>query len=120
MSKQMTLEVLSPGSVLLRVDNIIKVIAQAEDGQLGIFPGHTLMLAETVDGPLTYATAKGEETISLSGGILKVSGNHIVIFSGGFFDLVEGELPQFDLEEIEAEQEFSRLTTELTRRLKLA
>lgn len=120
LAKFMTLEVLSPGKVLLRVDNVRKVVAQAEDGQLGIFPDHTLMLAETIDGPLKYETAQGEESISLSGGILKVANNHIVIFSGGFFDLLEGDDPQFDLEEVEAEQEFSRLTTELTRRLKLA
>ena len=116
----MMLKVLSPGNVLLHVDKVKKVVVQAEDGQLGIFPGHTLMLAETVDGPLRYETAEGEEIISLSGGILKVSGSSVVIFSGGFFDLLEGDLPLLDLDEMEAEQEFSRMTTELTRRLKLA
>lgn len=120
MAKLMTLEVLSPGSVILRVDKVKKVIAQAEDGQFGIFPGHTLMLAETVDGPLTYSTADGEETISLSGGILKVSGSSVVIFSGGFFDQLEGEFPQVDLAEMDTQEEFSRLTTELIRRLKSA
>lgn len=120
MAELMTLEVLSPGKTLLRVDNVKKVIALTENGQLGIFPGHTLMLAETVDGPLKYETPQGEETTSLSGGILKVSGSSIVIFSGGFFGEQDGDLPDFDLEEVEAEEEFSRLTTELSRRLKLA
>ena len=120
LAKFMTLEVLSPGKVLLRVDHVWKVVAQTEDGQLGIFPGHTLMLAETVDGPLKYETPQGEEKVFLSGGILKVAKNHVVIFSGGFFELLEDDTSQFDLEEVEGEQEYSRLTTELTRRLKLA
>lgn len=120
MAKLMLLEVLSPGAVILRVDNVKKIIAQAEDGQIGIFPGHTLMLAETVDGPLTYETADGTETISLSGGILKVSGSSVVIFSGGFYDLLEGDQPTLNLDEVEAESEYSRLTTELAYRLKLS
>ncbi|MEE4194177.1 MAG: hypothetical protein V2J07_03160 [Anaerolineae bacterium] len=119
MTDLLTLEVLSPGKVLLRVDNIKKIIALAEDGQIGIFPGHTLLLAETVDGPLRYETEAGEETISLSGGILKVSGSTVVIFSGGFYDEMADQPFPFDLEKIEAEQEFSRLTKELSRRLKL-
>jgi F0F1-type ATP synthase epsilon subunit len=114
------LEVLSPGTVILRVDKVKKVIAHTEDGQIGIFPGHTLMLAETVDGPLTYETSTGVETVSISGGILKVSGSSVVVFSGGFHDLLEGDLPQLNLNEVQADSEFSRLTTELSRRLKLS
>ena len=119
MTELMTLEVLSPGGILLRVGKVRKIIALLEDGQIGVFPGHTVMLAETVDGPLTYTTESGEEQkVSLAGGILKVSGTSAVIFSGGFFDQPEGESADINLDN--GEQEFSRLTTELTRRLKLS
>lgn len=115
----MTVEVLSPGGTLLRVGEVSKLIALLEDGQIGIFPGHTVMLAETVDGPLTYTIENEEEQIvSLSGGILKVSGSSVVIFSGGFFDQQENAGKELILDE--KEQDFSRLSAELTRMLNLS
>ena len=116
----MTLQVLSPGEVLLHVEKVKKVIAQAENGQIGIFPGHTQLLAETVDGSLTYETLEGIETILLSGGILKVSGDAVVLFSGGFFDLQENDTVKINYDDLESEQNFSRLTADLSRRLKLS
>ena len=121
LAELLRLEVLSPGEVLLRVDNVSKVIALTTDGQLGIFPGHTTMLAETVDGPLIYATENApEQTLSFAGGILKVSGSSVVIFSGGFYEESQEEQEGVDLEQLEQEQQFSRLTTELTRRFNLS
>ena len=76
--------VLTPDKTLLDVANVRKVrLKLADGGWLSIYPRHAPLLGETLAGPVTYITAEGDETISLSESILQVFENGVTLFSGG-------------------------------------
>jgi len=76
--------VLTPGMTLLDVANVSKVrVKLVDNGWLSIYPRHAPLLGETLAGPVTYTTAEGDETISLSESILQVFENDVTLFSGG-------------------------------------
>lgn len=76
--------VLTPGKTLVDVGNVSKVrLKLADGGWLSIFPRHAPLLAETLAGPVTYATQMGEQTITLSESVLQVVENDVWLFTGG-------------------------------------
>ncbi len=76
--------VLTPDKTLLDVANVRKVrLRLADHGLLSIYPRHAPLLGETFAGPVTYTTAEGDETISLSESILQIFENDVTLFSGG-------------------------------------
>lgn len=78
------LSILTPGKTVLDVANVRKVrLKLADGGWLSIYPRHAPLLAETLAGPLTYATSAGEQTLSLSESILQVAENDVLLFTGG-------------------------------------
>lgn len=76
--------VLMPDKTLLDVPNVRKVrLRLADGGWLSIYPRHAPLLGETLAGPVTYTTAEGDETLSLSESILQIFENDVTLFSGG-------------------------------------
>jgi F0F1-type ATP synthase epsilon subunit len=82
MSKSFHVTVLTPERALLETGGVIRVQAQlADDGPIGIYPGHAPLLAETVAAPLRYADGSGEHTLDLDAGILQVSEAGVTVFT---------------------------------------
>jgi len=83
-SDQLRFSVLTPDETLLDVANVRKVrLRLADHGWLSVYPRHAPLLAETLAGPVTYTTAEGDETISLTESILQIFENDVTLFSGG-------------------------------------
>ncbi len=76
--------VLTPDRTVLDVANVRKVrLRLADGGWLSIYPRHAPLLAETLAGPVSYTTAEGDATLSLSESILQIFENAVTLFSGG-------------------------------------
>ncbi|MEJ5309758.1 MAG: hypothetical protein WHX52_08290 [Anaerolineae bacterium] len=76
--------VLTPDRTVLDVANVRKVrLRLADGGWLSIYPRHAPLLAETLAGPVSYTTAEGDATLSLSESILQIFENTVTLFSGG-------------------------------------
>jgi F0F1-type ATP synthase epsilon subunit len=73
---------MTPAQTLLEAKGVAWVQAQlADDGPIGIYPGHAPLLAETVVAPLRYADASGEHAIDLNAGILQVESTGVTVFT---------------------------------------
>jgi F0F1-type ATP synthase epsilon subunit len=93
MAQRLTLTVLTPESSLLWVDSARKVRVKLEDGAwLSVYPHHAPLVGTMLPGPLYYEVDVALEnpgagfetrTIALSGGILRVADNDIVILTHG-------------------------------------
>jgi len=109
--RRLHLLVLTPTETLLDVDALAWVqLKLADGGGLGIYPGHAPLLAETVAGPLHYATASGEETsVDLPAGVLQICDHEITVFTLGEL----GDKAGIDLEKDAGLAQFERLSRAL-------
>lgn len=120
MAQRLTLSVLTPERRLLQITSVRKVRVKLEDGVwLSVYPHHAPLMASILPGPLQYevdlvperpdSSAKVEE-ITISGGILSIAGDEVVI-------LTQGALKPDALKESggvgSAAQEFDRLARQL-------
>lgn len=121
MSEQLTLRVVSPGEVIFEGSQLDRIVAQLPDGEIAFFPGHTALLAETVDGAVVYDDGDKKKEILLFGGILRVDGNVVTIFTGGRLteEAIETGGSGLFSEFSEEEEQFSRFSQALVKRLKL-
>jgi F0F1-type ATP synthase epsilon subunit len=111
----LTLRVLTPDRELLRVPAARKVRVKLEDGAwLSIYPHHAPLIASVLPGPLYYeadgeiqGAARGE--ILLSGGILRVADDEVVILTQGASTSSIADAPEFQ----EGARRFDRLAREL-------
>ena len=121
MSELLTLRVVSPGEVIFEGSQIQRIVAQLPDGQIAFFPGHTPLLAETVDGAVVYDDGAIKKEILLFGGIVRVEENIVTIFTGGRLteEAIETGGSGLFAEIFEEEEQFSRFSQALVKRLKL-
>ena len=121
LSELLTLRVVSPGEVIFEGSQIKRIVAQLPDGEIAFFPGHTALLAETVDGAVIFDDGGKKDEILLFGGILRVDENVVTIFTGGRLteEAVESGGSGLFVETSEVEEEFSRFSQALAKRLKL-
>jgi F0F1-type ATP synthase epsilon subunit len=82
-SDTLRLLVLTPDSQLLSKDNLRWVNATLIDGGIGIRPNHTPLLAETIDGPVSFSDGDEEQSIDIDAGILMVDKKGVIIFTTG-------------------------------------
>ena len=110
MAELFLLTVWTPGETLLEVNGVLKVSVMLADGSIGIYPGHTPLLAETAAGPLQYFDETGEHHVDLEMGILQIEQHQVAVFTSGFAgEKAFGE----DELSIKADERFDRLTWEL-------
>ncbi|MBN2048061.1 MAG: hypothetical protein JW750_09480 [Anaerolineaceae bacterium] len=111
------LMVWTPGETILDVSEVEWIRLQLTDGEMGIRPGHTTLLAATVTAPVVYGVNSDEQEIELYGGILKIEKNQVLIFTSGMTSDISGLLHG---EIIEEDAKFDRLARELLTRLNVS
>ena len=84
MSVTLTLEILTPERKR-SIQGITMMTLQLVDGSIGILPGHSPLVAQTITAPLVYKTVNSEveEKINLDSGILQVKNDRVTIFIAG-------------------------------------
>jgi len=114
--RRLHLVVLTPASVLLEVPEVKWIQARlAGADSVGIHPGHAPLLAETRAGPLRYGAAQGAaESVELEAGILQVTGDDVLLFTGGRL----GQSAAFSGPAEAAAQRFDRLAAALLNTLR--
>lgn len=90
MKEPLRLTVLTPAEMIWEADQVRWVQVQlADGGGLGIWPGHTPLLAETVTAPLRYADDTGEQAVDLVAGLLQIESGEVTIFTSGFAEAAD-------------------------------
>lgn len=78
----MRLKVLLPTEILIDAE-VIKIIAEAENGSFCLLPRHIDFLAALVPGILSFVTQEGkEEFVALDEGILVKVGQEVLVSTG--------------------------------------
>jgi len=76
----MNLKVITPERVVLDTQ-VDAVYADAEDGQIGILPGHIPLISALKIGVLRYVSQTKSDAVAVMGGLLKTDGREVVILS---------------------------------------
>lgn len=84
----------------------------ADGGEIGIWPGHAPLLAETLTAPVRYADDAGEHVVPVHAGILHITPGQVSIYTTGL--AAEGAIPP-TLAESDEEKRFARLMKTLLR-----
>ena len=83
MPKPLALRVLTPTTRLLDLPSVAWIQATLIDGQIGIWPDHAPLLAETRRGPLQYGNETGPHRLDLEAGILQIEPGMVSVFTSG-------------------------------------
>lgn len=108
----LSLRILSPEGTILDIDEALSVnVPLVDGGSIGIRPGHTALIAETIQGHVRYVTAQAEEQIELMPGILSISDNVVTI-------LTAHRVREVQMETMDQQtDEFSKLIRNISQRL---
>jgi F0F1-type ATP synthase epsilon subunit len=93
------LRVWTPSETLVDGKGVIGITAQLTDGEIGLLPGHTNLIAETVDGLLRWEDHDGWHQLDLFGGILRIQDEQVYLFTGGIRSETEDLLREVQLTE---------------------
>lgn len=110
MADGLHLRVWSPSETLLDISEVSMAVALLPDGEIGLFPKHTNLMAETVDGDLCWVDAEGEHSLLIYGGILRVHNQQVLIFTSGIISNTSNLLKEVQLSE---DMVFDRLARQL-------
>jgi F-type H+-transporting ATPase subunit epsilon len=78
----MHVEVVSPDEELFSGEADF-VLARTVEGDVGILPHHSPLLAELVPHEVKVETAGGDHRFPISGGFLSVADNKVIVLAGG-------------------------------------
>lgn len=74
------LEIVTPEQVLVRED-VDEAVVPAEDGYLGVLPGHTPLLATLKGGDLWYRKGQDKTHLEIAGGFAEVLPDRVTILA---------------------------------------
>ena len=74
------LEIVTPEQVLVRED-VDEAVVPAEDGYLGVLPGHTPLVATLKSGDLWYRKGQDKTHLEISGGFAEVLPDRVTILA---------------------------------------
>ena len=80
-AQELLLSVLTPEELLYE-GSVRWAQIPLEDGLIGIWPGHAPLMGAVVAGEVRYATAKGEGSVAVEGGVLRVDAERCVVLVG--------------------------------------
>ena len=74
------LEIVTPERVLVRED-VDEAVVPAEDGYLGVLPGHTPLVATLKGGDLWYRKGQDKTHLEIAGGFAEVLPDRVTILA---------------------------------------
>ena len=80
MEKTLHLTVVTPGGIVIDEQSGFAVVPAA-DGEMGILPNHSAMLAALTEGVMRYKVNGEEHYAALSGGTLSIADNELVVLA---------------------------------------
>jgi F-type H+-transporting ATPase subunit epsilon len=91
--------------------NVDEVILPATDGELGVLPGHTPLLATLRIGPLRYRTGSRNERLVISWGFAEVLPDRVIVLAERGFLPTEIDRTRAEQDRIAAEREMADLSS---------
>ncbi|HEX6085858.1 MAG TPA: ATP synthase F1 subunit epsilon [Thermoanaerobaculia bacterium] len=88
-----------------------EVILPASDGELGVLPGHTPLLATLRIGPLRYRSGSRTERLVISWGFAEVLPDRVIVLAERGFLPTEIDRAEAERERIAAEREIADLSS---------
>jgi F0F1-type ATP synthase epsilon subunit len=80
----LTLQVLTPEGFVLEADQLSSVkVPLVDGGTIGIRPAHAPLIAETVQGEVTYRSQEESNAIELHAGVLDIDNDVVTILTAG-------------------------------------
>jgi F-type H+-transporting ATPase subunit epsilon len=80
-AKTIRLDIITPERIVYSED-VNMVIARATDGDLGILPGHTPLIAGLAIWPLRILKEDGEKQLSVCSGFIEVQPDKVTVLAG--------------------------------------
>lgn len=74
------LEIITPEQITFR-DQVEFLAAPSYEGELGVLPGHTHLLAQLGEGLIRFKKGEKEEAVAVSGGFLEVHPDRTAVFA---------------------------------------
>lgn len=91
----LTVEIVSPEEEVFSGDAEF-VLARTVEGDIGILPGHTPLLAQLVAYEVKVRTPAGERTFPVDGGFMTVKDDRVIILAEGTGSEVTSAGPGLD------------------------
>jgi F-type H+-transporting ATPase subunit epsilon len=91
--------------------NVDEVILPASDGEIGVLPGHTPLLASLRIGQLRYRTGTKVERLVLSWGFAEVLPDRVIVLAERGFLPDEIDRAEAERERVAAEKEIAYLSS---------
>ena len=88
-----------------------EVILPATDGEIGVLPGHTPLLATLKIGPLRYRTGNKVERLVISWGFAEVLPDRVIVLAERGFLPTEIDRATAEQERVAAEKEMAYLSS---------
>ena len=88
-----------------------EVILPARDGEIGVLPGHTPLLAILRIGPLRYRTGSRVERLVISWGFAEVLADRVIVLAERGFLPNEVDRAEAERERLAAEKELADLSS---------
>jgi F-type H+-transporting ATPase subunit epsilon len=88
-----------------------EVILPARDGEIGVLPGHTPLLATLAIGPLRYRTGTKVERLVISWGFAEVLPDRVIVLAERGFLPNEVDRAEAERERLAAEKEIADLSS---------
>ena len=108
------LKILTPEGSILEAEALNSVNIPLADGcPIGIRPGHTPLIAETVQGTVYYQSSNQQDKIELHAGILDLRDNLVIILTSGEVSTIRPDVAQ------SSQTEYDRLMNTLVEKFKL-
>ena len=120
----MNLRILIPTKILIDQE-VMKVVAEAEDGSFGILPKHIDFVAALIPGILSFEGKEGEVFLAIDEGILVKCGSDVMVSTrkavigknlGELKETVEREFRSLDDQERKTRSILAKLEADFTRR----
>src|SRR5512145_3164304 len=106
---KMLLEIVAPSRQVVRSEHVDEVIAPGSEGEFGVLPGHTPMLAMLKVGVLSFLEAGQWHHVAVDWGYAEVGPDRVIILAkgadrGADIDLTEARIEKERLEKLLAEK----------------
>lgn len=88
-----------------------EVVLPARNGEIGILPGHTPLLAMLRIGPLRYRTGNTTERLVISWGFAEVLPDRVIVLAERGFLAAEVDRAEAERERMQAEREIADLSS---------